>query len=342
MKFSIFALTTALGGLTPVLAQHPPGNDECWDPIQITCGNSYSGSTDDAAITPSLANCFNPGGSNADQGVWYKLSTGSDTFQVTLDTCNDYTDFNTYISVYTGPCTELSQDLFCVAGNNNGGRGCRLTSLLGPISPSGDEDYWIHVHGGSAPGSPMGAGDFELTVTCDPVVLPDNGFNEDSLGSIDPWFIQRSAYPSPDVTNVDPLEGGTWVELHPDRVQSGAVPELTATVHALPPVGQRCDQGALISGATFTATPCTTGSCPELMNAPSVAVLQEFSIPDPYNQGIWTTPGPGSNDGQFQFCVHTILEHDYDGDGVLEEVSYFDTYYAGTQSRTQMIEGPPS
>jgi hypothetical protein len=157
------------------------------------------------------------------------------------------------------------------------------------------------------------------------------------LSPIDPWFIQRSAFPPPDVTNADPLEGGTWLELHPLRVPDLAnnptdVPELSAKAYTIDDPNLPCDAGTLIPGVTFTAEACDppgSGTCPELMNPTSVPVKQTFVMQDPYavSPSIWTPPaGPGQN-GQFAFCVHTDLLLDFTGDSILDEVSYLDTYY---------------
>lgn len=140
------------------------------------------------------------------------------------------------------------------------------------------------------------------------------------------------------MTNADPLEGGTWLELHPARIATdGTVPELSATAYTIDPNAPNapCDAGTPIPGVTFSAQACLpgtgTGTCPELMNFASVAVQQSFVMPNPYDvsPSIWTPPPaspPGLN-GHFSFCVHTDLLLDFTGGSGLDEVSYIDTYY---------------
>lgn len=145
-----------------------PDNDDCADAIEISCGNTYSGNTeeatdDDTPIDP----CAVAPGENA---VWYVLQ-GNDQ-RVTLDLC--VSDFNTILNVYQG--TDCF-DLTCVTGNDgsdfcdNGGAAVSFNALAG-------ETYYVLISGaGGFFGNP--SGNYELTVTCG--ALCDAPENDDCL-----------------------------------------------------------------------------------------------------------------------------------------------------------------
>mmetsp|Transcript_57243 Transcript_57243/g.139568 ORF Transcript_57243/g.139568 Transcript_57243/m.139568 type:complete len:644 (-) Transcript_57243:597-2528(-) len=310
----------------------PPGPntfDNCPDAVQLTCDRTYAGST--IGVPDGIVPCpasSQTGNFIVDEeflneprpGLWYKLSTGSDTFSVTFDTC-DLSNYDTRLILYkTGPngvgCTELETDLTCVVNNDDE---CSLQSVIGPGSVFEDQDYWLYVTGFST----SSEGNFLLSVECDP------------LAPIDPWFIQRSAFPAPEVTSTDPIEASLWLELHEDRIPDlGNV--LTGEIYL--PDGPTCKDGTPVDTALFAATACPEGStlpngspCPEAQNE-GVPVLQSLVIPDPFNfPNLFIAPSPGFNDGQFQFCVHSELVLDYERralqDGIPDSVSFFDTYY---------------
>lgn len=79
-----------------------PANDLCGDAIALACGQSVTGTN--VGATGGSLNC---GGPSNGVGVWYSYSNDVETI-VTLTTCNENTDFDTDITVYTGGCDELS------------------------------------------------------------------------------------------------------------------------------------------------------------------------------------------------------------------------------------------
>jgi len=151
----------------------PPANDLCADAAPIICGETASGTTVGASNTgaPTEFCGTTPGGG----GIWYSFSVDVPT-TVGVTTCNEGTNFDTKLNVYSGSCEVLD----CVGGDDDG-------SLLG-INPDPacvvDEtgstlnrasavsfeaapgvDYFFYVSGfGSAEGN------FELSVSCEEIV----------------------------------------------------------------------------------------------------------------------------------------------------------------------------
>lgn len=124
--------------------------------VQVTCGQTYFGSTTDLPIggraSDSLlvGDCVdNYGGAPAAtlyDGVWYKISTGADTFELTLDTCQN-SNYDSALSLLSGAgCSEVNPDEMNCVGNNddryhNYNGGCALIAVIGPDSPSEDCKY---------------------------------------------------------------------------------------------------------------------------------------------------------------------------------------------------------
>ncbi|GIV35221.1 MAG: hypothetical protein KatS3mg031_2756 [Chitinophagales bacterium] len=129
-----------------------PANDDCLDAISIQCGQTISGSTNEAT-QESLSSC---GTSITAPGVWYTFTgTGS---SVTLSLCNNAT-YDTKISVFTDGCGTLT----CIGGNDDAS-GCGLTSEFSFNTQPGIP-YLVLVHGFGS-----GTGDFDLTLNCQPVL----------------------------------------------------------------------------------------------------------------------------------------------------------------------------
>lgn len=135
----------------------PPLNDSCHNAIEIACNETLSGTT----VSATLDDADSCATANTAPGVWYSF-TGTGDF-VTVSTCNA-ANFDTKISVFTGTCGALT----CV-GDNDDGPGCLLfTSQLGFVSEAGTK-YLILVHGFD-----VAFGDFDLTVSCQPIILPND------------------------------------------------------------------------------------------------------------------------------------------------------------------------
>ena len=77
-------------------------NDDCEGAIALECNTTVTGSTTLAGIDDPGCNTS---GSNG-PGVWYTYTTDVETI-VTLETCQDGTDFDTDLNVFTGSCDNL-------------------------------------------------------------------------------------------------------------------------------------------------------------------------------------------------------------------------------------------
>ncbi|MEO8067098.1 MAG: T9SS type A sorting domain-containing protein [Flavobacteriales bacterium] len=132
------------------LADPPPANAFCADAIVINCGDSLEGTTTGSIFTAAPA-C---GSANVNTvGVWYTLI--GDGQEVTLSTCGT-ADFDSKISVFSGPCTGL----ICVAGNDDGPNCPGVTSLTTFVGELG-VGFLVLVHGYNG-----ATGDFTLVMTC--------------------------------------------------------------------------------------------------------------------------------------------------------------------------------
>jgi V8-like Glu-specific endopeptidase len=115
----------------------PPANDDCADARLIAVPSSTVGST--ACATGDGAPFCQT--AQAAPGVWYRVYGTGNT--MTASTCNEFSTYNTKISVYCNGCDTLS----CVAGNDNN---CTAYSgLLSKVSWCSQygTTYLILVHG---------------------------------------------------------------------------------------------------------------------------------------------------------------------------------------------------
>ncbi len=134
-------------------------NDECSGALSIACGQYVTGDTE-YADDDDAPQCMT---SNGDAGgMWYKfIGTGN---CLILSTCNDYTDFNTKLRVYTGDCGDLE----CVIGNNDD-ESCEYDNNRSTVTFSSTlgTTYYVLIHGKN-----NSQGDFKLTMTCsEPLAL---------------------------------------------------------------------------------------------------------------------------------------------------------------------------
>jgi len=145
-------------GLT-VKELDPPSNDNCTGAIQLTPNGEVNfGSTLRATyVSDQLApTCSALDGSDVTHshpGVWYQVvGTGA---RLTASLCNEMTQFDTKISVFTGSCGSLQ----CVSANN---QWCGYQSSVDWESTPGTT-YYILVHGATG-GTSSSLGDFGLAV----------------------------------------------------------------------------------------------------------------------------------------------------------------------------------
>ena len=156
----VYGFGTEIGDFTldisciPLIS--PPTNDLCNDAIPVNCGDSISGSTDEATINNApLAFC---GTGNGAPGIWYVIDGTGDDINVSL--CGS--SFDTKIQVYEGGCDALT----CIGGNDDA---CGLQSDFSFRSDT-FSSYYIYVYGFGTM-----TGDFTLDITCTPPPpLPTN------------------------------------------------------------------------------------------------------------------------------------------------------------------------
>ena len=127
-----------------------PQNDVCLDAIDISCGQTITGSTASATNTGGI-NC---GTSVSAPGVWFHIIGNGEL--ITLDLCNS--SYDTKINLYSGSCGDLS----CVDGNDDA---CGWQSALSFMSLD-NVDYYLLVQGFGGD-----TGDFELILSCEDVDL---------------------------------------------------------------------------------------------------------------------------------------------------------------------------
>lgn len=117
-----------------------PTADDCADAQPVAPGDTVYGCTTAATADDTPACGWLPEGPTA-PGVWYAVVGTGD--QITASLCNDQTDFDTRLSVYTGGCGGLS----CLDGSDDGDcDGDPLLSTVTWCSVEGTE-YLILVHG---------------------------------------------------------------------------------------------------------------------------------------------------------------------------------------------------
>lgn len=169
--------TSSFGGAISIQCPIPaPSNDDCSGALNLSCGNSVSGTLNGA--TPDNApSCLASG--NGEDGVWYVFA-GNNSY-VTLSTCGNQTQFDSQISVYTGDCSNLT----CVAANDDNPL-CELNGNSSYISFNALSglNYFVRVHANT---QPYVSYNFVLSSSCAPLCNApgnDNCANAISLGSI--------------------------------------------------------------------------------------------------------------------------------------------------------------
>ncbi|MCB9185345.1 MAG: T9SS type A sorting domain-containing protein [Flavobacteriales bacterium] len=132
----------------------PPANDLCENAIEVFCDDDIAGTTEGSTNTGAPSGIGN--------GVWY-VYTGDDQ-TVTVETCTSTSGFDTEIAVFTGDCNNR-----ITIGSNDDG--CSPYSSLSFEAWAG-LDYYIYV--GYYSSSSSATGDFDLTVSCAALPVPDN------------------------------------------------------------------------------------------------------------------------------------------------------------------------
>ncbi|WP_178988903.1 T9SS type A sorting domain-containing protein [Winogradskyella schleiferi] len=139
-----------LGEFTFTCPLPGPDNDACDVAEAIACGDNIMGNSDAATDSDG----------NEDIDLWYAFTGTVAGEEVTIETCDS--DFDTNITVYSGPCDDASQLVF----NDDF---CGLQSSV-TFTSDGSSTYLVRVEGFSG-----ATGNIDMNVTCvDPIAVPDN------------------------------------------------------------------------------------------------------------------------------------------------------------------------
>ncbi|MCA1761928.1 MAG: hypothetical protein LC664_02865 [Flavobacteriales bacterium] len=145
-----------------------PENDLPCNATTLNCGDLVSGTT--VGATPD-AKC----GFAAERlGVWYVLDIDNPS-EVSLETCFEETTYDTDISLFTGTCGDLECFTgFSGDGYLDGDFDCEFQTFAaggeGAVFNAPEGTYYILIHGFTA----LGAGNFELSVSCEPLPPPND------------------------------------------------------------------------------------------------------------------------------------------------------------------------
>ncbi len=139
-------------------------NDDCTGAIPITCDSQTLGTTTGAApdVIPA-APCGDLVSNVGATGVWYQFMGDGQIWN--LSTCNDVSDFDTQIRVFTPLVgSDCTLGLNCVAGNDEDGD-CATNGSLSTVDfeTTDGEMYFVFVGGFL-----LETGDFRLDVECRP------------------------------------------------------------------------------------------------------------------------------------------------------------------------------
>jgi GEVED domain-containing protein/thrombospondin type 3 repeat protein len=131
-----------------------PYHDACGDAAYFPCGSPPATVSTVFANVDAVPAC---GPAPVAPGVWFKLTgTGE---PVTLSTCDAATNFDTRITVFSGPCGSL----VCVADNDDTACGANPLASTVTWSTVCGVEYRALVHGGKLS---TNVGTFRLTQTC--------------------------------------------------------------------------------------------------------------------------------------------------------------------------------
>lgn len=122
-------------------------NDFCTEALPINCGETISGTTiggtDSGESNFCIANIISP-------GIWYSfIGIGE---EVIFSTCSSNTDYDTVISIFDGPCSNIN----CIGGNDDA---CTNNASEASVFTTLGTTYYILVHGFND------TGNFDLSVS---------------------------------------------------------------------------------------------------------------------------------------------------------------------------------
>ena len=140
----------------------PVVNDLCADALPLPCNGYYLGTTEGASPDDGCSTF----GNNAN-GVWFVYTPTTETI-VSLETCNENTEFDTDLTVFTG---DDCDNLECYSGFGNGGYvdgfcqvpGTDVNASQGSFTAYLGQTYYILLSGYEADQ----IGVYQLDVTCE-------------------------------------------------------------------------------------------------------------------------------------------------------------------------------
>jgi len=180
----------------------------CQEAEIVTDGSSIAGSTKNAFSGRSFPPC-SPLTSNG-YGVWFKLIGDGQIYQV--NTCDDFTNFETKITVFEGTCSFLK----CNSANE-AGKECGAGQSKVQWSTNPDQEYYIFVHGDG-----VQVGDFKLNVelvtqdnlSCDKADLAPSSGLEEIIGNT--WSATQNANGNGTFTCSEASPPGLWYAVDGD------------------------------------------------------------------------------------------------------------------------------
>lgn len=129
-----------------------PPNDLCGDAIELSCGDSFNGTTDFSTITVDNTGC-----NTSSYGVWYEFEGDGDSSTITAVPESGY---NLEMSIASGNCGTFPDTIACV--NNNGAGGTETYTFNTTLGVQ----YYIYIAHNNP--SSTQTGDFTISRSCAP------------------------------------------------------------------------------------------------------------------------------------------------------------------------------
>ncbi|WP_438967229.1 choice-of-anchor J domain-containing protein, partial [Flavobacterium sp.] len=275
---------------SPILTQTfcPATNDLCANPIDISCGSTFTQTTVGANSTgaPTVACGTGPGSG----GLWYKYAGNGDV--VTFSLCGS--TFNTKLQVYTGNCSGLT----CVDGNDDF---CGTQSQVQITTVTG-QDYYVYVYG-----SGTAQGEFILNTTCiTPAAPPAN----DNCDAAVPAVVNTDG--TCDLTTSGTVEGATpssqtniCIGTADDDVwYSFVASNAIHTFNLLNVSGSDTDLNYAVYSSSNATTPCD-GLTQILCSPDNFNVAGNLTPGQTYYVRIYTATNVPLQDTIFDLCIST-------------------------------------
>lgn len=259
-------------------------NDLCEDAVPIECGQTLSGTTvgatTDDAVAPTCGTLV------TSPGVWYSITgTGG---MMTASVC-DAADFDSKISIYTGPCDNLT----CVDGNDDAPGCTGNTSEISWASMAGT-NYYILVHGFAGQ-----TGDFDLSITCEQVGPPNDDCDNAApiaCGDVVQGTTTGAGFDGAPFCGTANTAGGVWYSI----VGTG---DLVVLSTCNPGTGY--DTKISVYSGTCGALVCETGNDDDLGGSPLFCSTAEFLSTPGVTYNI-LVHGFGTATGDFELSVECI------------------------------------